>query len=93
MDTLPMPLEELAATHGGLSEFRLTSQVEISATLQRLCDDGVTLNLNAPDGSACAVRIWTVDKGRAAISFSANADDPQLQAVLQCDEEIGRAHV
>ena len=88
MDTLPMPLEELAATHGGLSEFRLTSQVEICAMLQRLCDDNVALSLNAPDGSACSVQLWTVDKGRAAISFSANADDPQLQAVLQCDEAV-----
>ncbi len=88
MDTLPMPLEELAATHGGLSEFRLTSPVEISAVLQRICDGNVNLNLNGSDGSFCSVRLWTVDKGRAAISFSANADDPQLQAVLQCDEAV-----
>ncbi len=83
-----MPLEELAATHGGLSEFRLTSPIEIAALLQRMCDDNVTLNLNAPDGSACSVQLWTVDKGRRAISFSANADDPQLQAVLQGDEAV-----
>ena len=88
MDTLPMPLEELAATHGGLSEFRLTSPVEINAMLQRMCDDNVTLNMNGPDGSACSVRLWTVDKIRATISFSANADDPQLQAVLQSDEAV-----
>jgi flagellar brake protein len=88
MDTLPMPLDELAATHGGLSEFRLTSPVEIAIMLQRMCDDNVNLNLNGPDGSACSVRLWTVDKGRAVISFSANADDPQLQAVLQSDEAV-----
>jgi c-di-GMP-binding flagellar brake protein YcgR len=88
MDTLPMPLEELAATHGGLAEFRLTSPVEINAMLQRMCDDNVTLNMNGPDGSACSVRLWTVDKTRATISFSANADDPQLQAVLQSDEAV-----
>ncbi|KNZ31918.1 MAG: hypothetical protein AD742_14065 [Methylibium sp. NZG] len=88
MDTMPMPLEELAATHGGLSEFRLTSAVEIAATLQRLCEGNVAMNLNAPDGSFCTVQLWTVDKGRGTISFSANADDPQLQAVLQCDEAV-----
>lgn len=88
MDTLPMPLEELAATHGGLSEFRLTSPLEIATLLQRMCDDNVTLNVNAPNGAACSVRLWTVDRGRAAISFSANADDPQLQAVLQSDEAV-----
>jgi c-di-GMP-binding flagellar brake protein YcgR len=88
MDTLPMPLDELAATHGGLNEFRLTSPVEIAAALQRLCDDNVNLILNGPDGSYCSVRLWTVDKQRATISLSANADDPQLQAVLQCDEAV-----
>ena len=88
MDTLPMPLEELAATHGGLAEFRLTSPVEIAAVLQRLCDGSVPLNLNSPDGSFCSVRLWTVDRQRGVISFSANADDPQLQAVLQCDEAV-----
>jgi flagellar brake protein len=88
MDTLPMPLQALAATHGGLTEFRLSSQAEITATLQRLLDDNVTLNLNGPDGSACAVRLWTVDPVRGSISFSANADDPQLQAVLQSDEAV-----
>jgi c-di-GMP-binding flagellar brake protein YcgR len=88
MDTLPMPLEELAASHGGLHEFRLGSQAEIGKMLQRLCDDNVLLNLNAADGSACAVRLWTVDAAQGAISFSADADDPQLQAVLQCNEAI-----
>ncbi|MDH5539315.1 MAG: flagellar brake protein [Rhizobacter sp.] len=88
MDTLPMPLEELAATHGGLHEFRLTSKVEVRNMLQRLCDDNVTLNLNAPDGSACAMRLWTVDGANGAISFSANADDPQLQGLLQCNEAV-----
>ena len=88
MDTLPMPLDELAATHGGLAEFRLTSPLEITTTLQRLCDANVTLNLNGPDGSVCSVRLWTVDKARAAISFSANADDPKLHALLQYDEAV-----
>jgi len=88
MDTLPMPLEELAATHGGLQAFRLTSPMEIAAMLQRLCDNNVTLNLNGPDGSACAAQLWTVDKASGSISFSADADDPQLQAVVQCDEAV-----
>lgn len=88
MDTLPMPLEELAASHGGLHEFRLSSKVEIGTMLQRMCSNNVTLNLNAADGSACSVQLWTVDPANSAISFSANADDPQLQAVLQCNEAV-----
>jgi len=88
MDTLPMPLDALAASHGGLQEFRLSSPTEIGTMLRRLCDDNVTVNLNAPDGSACALQIWTVDTARGAISFSANADDPQVQAVAQSNEAI-----
>jgi c-di-GMP-binding flagellar brake protein YcgR len=88
METLPTPLDELIGNHGGLSEFRLTSTVEIAAMLQRLCDDNVAINLNGPDGSACLVQLWTVDKARRSISFSANANDPQLQAVLQGNEAV-----
>jgi hypothetical protein len=37
MDTLPMPLDSLVATHGGLHEFRMTSSVEIRNMLTRIC--------------------------------------------------------
>ena len=83
-----MPLDELAATHGGLSEFRLTSVVEINATLQRMCDGNVTLNMNGPDGSACSVRLWTVDRAQGTMSFSAEADDPHLQRILESNEAV-----
>jgi flagellar brake protein len=88
MDTMPMPLEELAATHGGLHEFRLTTKSEIAGMLQRLCNDNVMLNLNAPDGSVCSMRLWTVDAANSSISFSAEANDPQLQGLVQCNEAV-----
>jgi len=88
MDTLPMPLEELAATHGGLHEFRITSPVEVRRMLQSLCDGNVLLNFNAPDGSCVATRLWTVDAARSVLSFSAERDDPQLPTLLDSDEAV-----
>jgi len=88
MDTLPMPLEALAATHGGLGEFRITSPVEVARMLQRLCDGNVLLNFNAPDGSTVATRLWTVDAARAVLSFSAERDDPSMPALLDGDEAV-----
>ena len=90
MDT-SMPPPSLADSQGELAEFRVTSKVEVAATLQRLCDANLPLNLNGPDGSACSVLLWTVDRLRDSISFSADIDDPRLQAVLQCDEAVAVA--
>ena len=90
MDTLPMPLEPLAATHGGLHDFRMTSSVEIRAMLTRICDGSVELVLNANGGGDWTVRPWTIDSARSAISmmFDGSADDARLQRVLQSTEVI-----
>jgi flagellar brake protein len=90
MDTLPMPLESLAAAHGGLHDFRMTSGVEIRAMLNRLCDGNVTLALNAADGSDWLVKPWQVDSVRSAISlmFDGDKDDPKLQRVMESGQVI-----
>lgn len=88
MDTLPMPLGALSAAHGGLDDFRVTSAVEITALLRRLCDDGVRLNLNASNGTVLPTTLWTVDAARGTLSFSADPDDVRLANVLDCDEAI-----
>lgn len=85
-----MPLESLAATHGGLHDFRMTSSVEIRAMLTRLCNGSVTLALNASDGSDWAARPWAIDSARAAISlvFDGDPAEPRLQSVLQSSHVI-----
>ena len=90
MDTLPMPLESLAATHGGLHDFRMTSSVEIRAMLTRICDGSVALVLNASDGTDWNVKPWVVDSARSAISmmFDGDKNDPRLQRLLQGTEII-----
>ena len=87
-DTKPMPLDSLAAAHGGLDDFRLTSPTEISAMLKRLLDGNVTVVLNAPDGSSVSTTLWTIDSARGIVSFSASATDPQLRSLIEFDEAV-----
>lgn len=88
MDTLPMPLDAVAAAHGGLDDFHITAPAEIAAMLKQLLDANVVLNLNAPNGTAVAATLWTVDAIRGVISFSADAQSPQLQALIECNEAV-----
>ncbi len=75
MDTSRCRWTALAATHGGLDEFRLTSPREIAAMLQRSCATATcSLNLNGPDGSVCSAR--AVDGRHAARPPSASAPTP-----------------
>lgn len=88
MDTLPMPLDALADKHGGLSDFLITSPVEIGAMLKRLADANVTLNLNAADGSAISVTLWAIDSARGVLSFAVQPHDAQLNAVIESEEAV-----
>lgn len=88
MDTLPMTLEALPRTAGGLDDFRITSPSEIKAMLRQLVDGSVPLNINGPDGAVLTTTLWTVDSVRGAISFSASQDDPHLQQIVQSDEAV-----
>ena len=77
MDTAPSPLDALAAAHGGLDDFRITKTAEILSMLRKLQDSNVTLNVNAPNGSAVTAMLWAIDSDRQCISLSVHADDPQ----------------
>ncbi|MDO9316135.1 MAG: flagellar brake protein [Burkholderiaceae bacterium] len=93
MDTMPMPLDAVAAAHGGLDDFRITAPIELATMLKRLLDAGVVINLNAPNGTAVAATLWTVDAARGAITFSADAHAPQLQALIECNEAVAVAYL
>ena len=88
MDTLPMPLDAVAAAHGGLDDFRLTSVSEIGAMLKRLLDGNVPLSLNAPDGSSLSATLWTIDGTRGHISFNPDLHDPNLSRFVEAGEAV-----
>ncbi len=83
-----MPLGAVAAAHGGLDDFRLSSPAEIAAMLKRLLDGNVPLSLNAPDGSSLSATLWTVDATRGHISFDADLHDPHLPRFVEADEAV-----
>lgn len=80
-----MSLDSLAASHGGLHDFRMTSAVEIRAMLNRVCSASAILNLNAADTTSWEVKPWVIDSARSAISmmFDGSKDDPRLQRVIE----------
>ena len=88
MQTMPMPLDALAAAPGGLDDFRISTPREIGVMLKLLVDGNVQLNLNASDGSVVSATLWTADSARASIGFSVNPDDPALHALVECQEAV-----
>ena len=88
METLPTPLDALGAGPGGLDEFRITAPREIGAMLRQLLDGSVRLNLNGSDGCVVAATLWTVDAEHASLGFSVDADDPNLQVLVECEDAV-----
>jgi flagellar brake protein len=87
MDTLPTPLGALDAA-SSLNDFRITAPFEIAALLKRLADGNVHVGLNVPDGSSITATVWAVDPAHGMLSFSLPRGEPQLDAVVECDEAV-----
>lgn len=83
-----MPLDALAAAHGGLGDFRIDKPSEVISMLRKLQEGNVVLNVNAPNGSAITAMLWAIDGDRQSISLSVDSNDPQLQAVLDGNEAV-----
>ena len=73
---------------GSLDDYRITSASEISSTLMRLVDSGVVLNLSTPSGAALSSTLWTMDAQRGVLTFSADANAPQLNALVESSEAM-----
>jgi len=88
METLPMPLESLSASNGGLDEFRITAPREIVALLKQFQDGNLLLNLNGSNGAMLSTTLWSLDPTRGQLSFSADALAPMTQRLVECDEAV-----
>jgi len=86
METLPMPLESLSASNGGLDEFRISAPREIVALLKQFQDGNLLLNLNGSNGAMLSTTLWALDPTRGQLSFSADAHAPVTQRLVECDE-------
>jgi flagellar brake protein len=90
---MPMPLESMAATGGGLDAFRLATPTEIAALLHQLQEGNVEINLNAPHGAVVTTTLWTTDQARGVLSFAADPQDTALQDLLESDEAVAVAYL
>lgn len=83
-----MPLESLSAQHGGLDEFRISAPREVLAMLKQFQDGNVLLNLNGSNGAMLSTTLWSLDPTRNQLSFSADAQAPVTQQLVECDEAV-----
>ena len=88
-----MQLDAVAAAHGGLAEFQITSQPELIKTLKSLADGNVLINLNGSDGASYTTTLWAIDAARGVLSFSADADSNQVQALVEAEDAVAVAYL
>ena len=88
METQPMALATMAAAHGGLEAYRLSAPSEVAALLRRLQEANVLLTLSTPHGAAYTTTLWATDATRGVLSFAAEPNDSQVQALLAGDEAV-----
>jgi c-di-GMP-binding flagellar brake protein YcgR len=85
LDTQPAPL----SAAGGIdpyAEFRIQQSREIAALLKQLATDATPVILSGPDATGLTTAVWTVDGTQQRITFSADADSPQLQRLIELEE-------
>lgn len=88
LQTMNVPMDEVAHSHDAMDDFRLSSRAEITSLLKQLRDANVTLNLNAPDGRMVNVTLWDIDATRDALTFSTDASTSQMELLTECDEAV-----
>ncbi|MEO7150649.1 MAG: flagellar brake protein [Burkholderiaceae bacterium] len=77
-----------AAHEAGLEGYRVSAPRQIAGFLERLADERVPLHLASSDGHALTTQLWTLDAQRGTLTFSADADDPRVDAMLDGDEAV-----
>ena len=75
--------------NGGIdpyAEFRIQQSREIAALLKQLTTDSTPVILSGPGAIGLTTMIWTIDTTQQRINFSADADNPHLQRLLELEE-------
>jgi c-di-GMP-binding flagellar brake protein YcgR len=68
------------------AEFRIQQTREIVALLKQLATDGTPVILSGPDAAGLTTVVWTIDTAQQRVSFSADADSPQVQRLIELEE-------
>lgn len=88
-----MPLEVLAAQHGGLREFRVDSRIEIRNLLRALQDSASRVHLNAANGIVYSTTVWTLDTERETVSFAVDGEERRLTGLIEAMECVAVAYL
>ncbi len=91
-DTRPA---DLGADGGAdpFSDFRVGDPRERLRLLRDLRDAATPVNLNAADGSALAVTLWTVDEHLGRLNFACQTGLPQIDRIVDADEAVAVAYL
>jgi c-di-GMP-binding flagellar brake protein YcgR len=86
METTSLSTSGAASAVSRPEDFRITAPFEIAAVLKRLAEGNVHVGLNTPEGGSIVATVWAVDPANGMLSFSIAPHEPQLDAVVECDE-------
>ena len=90
LDVPPKPAD---ARPAGADDFRVTAPAEVIALLKQLVDGQVRLNLNGSRGDVYTTTLFAIDPARGTLSFSGDADDGPLQALVESEDAVAVAYL
>lgn len=91
-DTRPAALDTTGSVDPW-APFRVEHPQEQLRLLRQLRDDNIPVVINGPDGAALSTSLWAVDTAQARLSFNADAQLPQLDAMVEDDEAVAVAYL
>ncbi len=91
----PSSMQEDPAGEGSvnLDDFRISLPVEVMGMLKELIEQQSLINLNGSDGCVYTTTLWAVDPARGTISFSADGDNNQVQALVEAEDAVAVAYL
>ena len=87
------PLDLPVALPETLDDFRIIEPAEVFAFLKRLSDGQVPVNLNSSTGGAYTTTVRALDAARGTLSFAADADDNQVQSLVESEDAVAVAYL
>lgn len=91
LDTQPAALGDDGLD--ALAAFRVGSSAEVLALLRQLSEASVPVNLAASDGTSYTTTLWSFDRARGSVSFSADEHHAQLTRLIDADEVVAVAYL
>jgi c-di-GMP-binding flagellar brake protein YcgR len=91
-DTRPAALDDTGSVDPW-APFRVEHPQEQLRLLRQLRDDNIPVVINGPDGAALSTSLWAVDTVQSRLSFNADTQLPQLDAMVEDDEAVAVAYL